>query len=179
MRRPPTPVMIEALVVHHVKEKQVRRIVVLAVVCLVLSGLTAQAAFADSPHFSEASATGPDSAGDLAVTYKLVGLGNAGTVTSTADATATATYACKKGKKFSKKTTVSGPVSASESATPVNGSVTESTTLKEPSSSLKCSKKKKQSKVLVSVSYENVSVSSAGAPKKSIEGTFTKTFYNI
>ena len=156
-----------------------RRIVVLAVVCLVVSGLTAQAAFAASPHFNEASAAGPDKAGDLAVAYKLVGLGNAGTVTTTAEANATATYACKKGKKFSKKTTVSDTVKADEAATPVSGSVTGSATLEEPKSSLKCSKAKKQRKVLVSVSYENVSVSSGGAEDKIIPGTFTKTFYNI
>jgi hypothetical protein len=70
---------------------------------------------------------------------------------------------------------VSAPVSASNSATLVNGSVEGSATLTEQSSSLKCSKKKNQRKVLVSVSYKDVSVSGEGA-EENIEGTFTKTF---
>ena len=138
-------------------------------------------AVAAEPHFVQASATGPDAAGNLAVNFKIAGLGDNQTLTITASADATAVYACQNnGGNFPsdpKKTTVSGPVSASGDFTSgKNGQITASLTLSPPATTLMCPGG--QHVVLVSVSYTNVQVSGGGdtAP---IPGTFSRTFFNI
>ena len=138
-------------------------------------------AVAAAPHFVQASATGPDAAGNLAVNFKIAGLGDNQTITVTASADATAVYACQNnGGNFPsdpKKTTVSGPVSASGDFTSgKNGQITASLTLSPPATTLMCPGG--QHVVLVSVSYTNVQVSGGGdtAP---IPGTFSRTFFNI
>lgn len=163
-----------------------RRVMVLVVACLVLSGLTAQVAFAANPHFvgTDTSATGPDSVGNLAMKYKIAGLGNAGAVTTEATADAKATWACQKkrsGKIMNRtKKQVSAPVSDSISASPdVTGSVTGDLSLERllPPKNLKCSKKKQQRKVLVDVEYQNVKLEGAGA-EHLFSGAFSKKFFN-
>jgi hypothetical protein len=148
---------------------------------LVAAVVFPAAAAADSPHFIRASASGPDTAGNLSVNFKIAGLGANETITVTASADATATYACQnKGGNFPsdpKKTAVSGPVSAAGQFTSgKNGSITGSLTLNPPTTTLNCPGGQRQ--VLVSVSYTNVQVS-GGGDTESIPGTFSRTFFTI
>lgn len=65
---------------------------VAALAAIVLCGGVALAAH---PHFTAASASGPDAAGVLSVTFQETGLGNAGEIHYEATAASvTATYAC-------------------------------------------------------------------------------------
>jgi hypothetical protein len=138
-------------------------------------------AFAANPHFIQASASGPDAAGNLSVNFKIAGLGANETITVTASANATAVYACQNnGGNFPsdpKKQTVSGPVSASGDFTSgQNGQITGSLTVSPPASTLTCPGG--QRVVLASVSYTNVAVS-GGGDTESIPGTFSRTFFIV
>jgi hypothetical protein len=144
--------------------------------------LFASTATAASPHFIRASASGPSSSGQLAVNFKIAGLGDTVTTTVTATADASALYACQNnGGNFPqdpKKQQVSGPVSASGSFTSgKNGSISGSLTLSPPASTLSCPGS--QHPVLASVSYTNVAVSSPDAGSQSIPGTFSRTFFVV
>ena len=148
----------------------------------VLLALTVAApALAANPHFIKASASGPTTAGDLKVNFKLAGLGANETVTIEASADATAVSACRNnGGNFPsdpKKTSTSGRVTASGAFTSgKNGSITGSLTLSPPATPLTCPGGQKV--ILVSVSYTNVQVS-GGGDTENISGTFAKTYYNI
>jgi hypothetical protein len=167
----------------------VRRCVMLRVkflvpflVPLLVLVLTTGAALAANPHFIRASASGPDNNGKLDVSFKIAGLGDTVTTTVTANADATAVYACRNnGGNFPsdpKKEEVAGPVSASGDFTSgKNGQITGSLTLSPPASSLDCPPGQKR--VLVSVSYTNVAVSEPNAGSESIPGTFSKVFFDI
>lgn len=139
-------------------------------------------ASAANPHFIKASASGPDAAGNLTVSFKIAGLGDTVTTTVTASANATAVYACQNnGGNFPsdpKKEEVAGPVSASGDFTSgKNGQITDSLTLEPPASTLDCPPG--QTEVLISVSYTNVQVSEPNAGTESIPGTFSRTFVDI
>jgi hypothetical protein len=115
-----------------------RRFGVGAGITLLLMAIAIPAAFADSPHFISASASGPNSAGQLTVSFKEAGLGNNQLITYLASADATATYACINGggnhPKASNKETVSGPVSATGTfSSGKNGTISQSLTLNPPS----------------------------------------------
>jgi hypothetical protein len=158
-----------------------RRLMTVLAMAVMAVGLAAGPAFADAPHFIRSSASGPDGAGNLSVSFKIAGLGDNVTITVTANADATAVYACRNnGGNFPsdpKKQDVSGPVSASGQFTSgKNGSVTGSLTLNPPASTLTCPGG--QHRVLVSVSYTNVSVS-GGGDTAAIPGTFSRTFFTI
>ena len=156
------------------------------VASLLAAALIAMLAFAavavaTNAHFIRASASGPNSSGNLVVSFKIAGLGDNETITVTTTADATAVYACRNnGGNFPsdpKKTAVSGPVSASGQFTSgQNGQITGSLTLTPPSTTLNCPNGQHQ--VLVSVSYTNVAVS-GGGDTESIPGTFSRTFFNI
>jgi hypothetical protein len=138
-------------------------------------------ALAQNDHFIRATASGPDASGNLTVSFKIAGLGSNETITVTASADGTAVYACRNnGGNFPadpKKTTVSGPVTASgEFTSGQNGQITDSLTLNPPPSTLTCPNG--QHVVLVSVTYTDVQVSSP-SDTRSIQGTFTRTFFNI
>ncbi|MCA1603921.1 MAG: hypothetical protein LC808_02700 [Actinobacteria bacterium] len=159
-----------------------RKLVLVLTAVLSAMLLAAGIASAASPHFVRASATGPNSAGDLLVNFKIAGLGDTVTTTVTASADATAVYACRNnGGNFPadpKKTEVTGPVSSSgEFTSGRNGQITGSLTLSPPESTLTCPPG--QRVVLVSVSYTNVQVSEPAAGAESIPGTFSRTFFNI
>jgi hypothetical protein len=159
-----------------------RRIGYTGLLAFVMALLFAAPAQAASVHFVRADATGPNAAGNLIVDFKIAGLGDNQTITVTASADGTAVYACQNnGGNFPsdpKKTTVSGPVSASGDFTSgKNGSITDSLTLMPPASTLTCPGG--QHVVLVSVSYTNVQVGAPGAGTVSIPGTFSRTFFNI
>jgi hypothetical protein len=158
-----------------------RKIGIIAVLSMLVVALAAVPALAQNPHFLRASASGPNAAGNLAVNFKIAGLGDNETITVTATADATAVYACQnRGGNFPsdpKKTTVSGPVSASgEFTSGQNGQVSGSLTLRPPATTLTCPSG--QRVVLASVSYTNVQVS-GGGDTASIPGTFSRTFFNI
>jgi hypothetical protein len=110
------------------------------------------------------------------------GLGDTVTTTVTANADATALYACQNnGGNFPsdpKKQQVSGPVSASGDFTSgKNGQITDSLTLSPPASTLDCPGG--QHVVLARVSYTNVSVSEPAAGTESIPGTFSRVFFDV
>jgi len=158
------------------------RITTAALAALLATVAFAAVAVAASPHFISASASGPDAAGNLAVNFKIAGLGDNQTLTVTASANATAVYACQNnGGNFPsdpKKTAVSGPVSASGDFTSgKNGQITGSLTISPPPTTLTCPGG--QHVVLVSVSYTNVAVSAPGAGTESIPGTFSRTFFDV
>lgn len=158
-----------------------RRAMFVGMTAVLAVVLTATAALADNPHFIRASASGPNASGNLAVNFKIAGLGDNVTITVTASANATAVYACQNnGGNFPsdpKKTEVSGPVSASGQFTSgKNGQITGSLTLSPPATTLSCPPG--QHRVLVSVSYTNVQVS-GGGDTASIAGTFSRTFFTI
>src|SRR6266545_2766141 len=71
------------------------RITTAALAALLATVAFAAVAVAASPHFISASASGPDAAGNLAVNFKIAGLGDNQTLTVTASANATAVYACQ------------------------------------------------------------------------------------
>ncbi|MCP1124039.1 hypothetical protein NKR74_12040 [Bacillus sp. 3103sda1] len=133
------------------------------------------------PHFNSASATGPNSDGSLDINFKFSGLGANVTITVTASASASAVYACRnKGGNFPsdpKKTDETGTVMASGDFTSgKNGSFQGLLQLDPPPSDLTCPGG--QRRVLVSVTYSNVTLT-GGGDTFHIPGTFTRTFFNI
>ncbi|MGH3333190.1 MAG: hypothetical protein ACRDPJ_17975 [Nocardioidaceae bacterium] len=159
-----------------------KRLLIVLIAVFAVLGLGTAPAVAASPHFLRASAAGPDNAGNLAVNFKIAGLGDNVTLTVTASADATAVYACQNnGGNFPsdpKKTESTGRVTASGDFTSgKNGSITGSLTLSPPPTTLSCPGG--QRRVLVSVSYTNVQVSAPGAGAESIPGTFSRIFFNI
>jgi hypothetical protein len=159
-----------------------RRLIMAALVAAVALMLAASPAFAAAAHFVRADATGPNDDGTLTVNFKIAGLGDTVTTTVTANADATALYACQNnGGNFPadpKKQEVSGPVSASGDFTSgKNGQITDSLTLSPPASTLDCPSG--QHDVLARVSYTNVSVSEPAAGTETIPGTFSRTFFDV
>jgi hypothetical protein len=137
---------------------------------------------AANPHFIRATASGPDDAGNLVVSFKIAGLGDNVTTTVTASAYATAVYACQNnGDNFPsdpKKQEVSGPVSASGNFTSgKNGQITDSLTLTPPPTTLECPPG--QNFVLVYVFYTNIQVSEPNAGTEAVPGTFSRTYFDI
>ena len=144
---------------------------------LALAG-TASAA---SPHFVRASATGPNAAGQLVVSFKEAGLGDNQLIAYVASADATATYACINGggrhPQATNKETVAGPVTASGTFTSgKNGSISQSLTLNPPGpGSFTCPSG--QRLVLADVSYTNVAITdTTNDVTESMPGTFTRVF---
>ncbi len=144
----------------------------------------AAVASAQSPHFVRASASGPNSAGQLPVSFKEAGLGDNQLITYVASADSTATYACINGggnhPKATNKETVSGPVSATGTfSSGKNGSISQTLTLNPPSAgSFSCPSG--QRLVLASVSYTNVAITdSTNSVTESIPGTFSRVFFAI
>jgi len=159
-----------------------RRLFILFGVAIAAIALLVSTAGAASPHFIRASASGPSNSGQLTVSFKIAGLGDAVTTTVTARADATAVYACRNnGGNFPsdpKKQQVSGPVSNSGQFTSgKNGSISGSLTLSPPASTLDCPNGQRE--VLASVSYTNVSISAPEAGSESIPGTFSRVFFVV
>jgi hypothetical protein len=158
-----------------------RRIALVAL--LLIAAIPAAIAYADSPNFKSATASGPAANGSLTVNFRETGLGNTPEpVNYTASANADALYACQNnGGNFPsdpKKQTVSGPVSASgEFTSGKNGSITGSLTLMPPPSTLDCPGGQRE--VLASVSYTNVAVSEPNAGTEPIPGTFSRVFFDV
>jgi hypothetical protein len=142
-------------------------------------GLTTAA----SPHFVRASASGPNTSGQLTVSFKEAGLGTNQNINYRASATATAEYVCvtKSGRcpAAANKQTSTGLVSATGTfSSGKNGQVTASLTINPPAvpSTLLCGRG--QTPKLASVSYTNVSITdTTNNESESIAGTFSRTFF--
>lgn len=157
-----------------------RRSVFLIMTMLLAALLIAAPVLAANPHFIRASASGPDDAGDLVVSFKIAGLGDTVTTIVSAGAYATATYACQNGggnfPADPKKQDEAGPVGASgEFTSGKNGQITGSLTLSPPASSLDCPNG--QEVVLACVSYSDVFVDEPNAGTEAISGVFSRTFF--
>jgi hypothetical protein len=134
-----------------------RRIAVVALV-FVAFALIAQQALAQNEHFIRASGS-LNADGSLTVSFKEAGLGTNQLIDYTLSADATATYVCVNrgggNPSAQNKTTVAGPVSASESFfSGKNGQVTASITVSPPPSDISCPPG--QSLELAEVSYTNI-----------------------
>ena len=148
---------------------------------LFLVGLLPLVAFAANPHFISASASGPNSAGNLTVSFKESGLGDNALIDYVASADGTAVYACINGgnkhPQASNKETVSGPVSATGTfSSGKNGTISQSLTLSPPSAgSFSCPAG--QRLVLAFVGYTNVAITdTTNKVTESIPGTFSRCF---
>jgi hypothetical protein len=165
-------------------EKRNRGSKLVAWLPLMLMTFTTGTALAQSPHFLSAGASGPNSDGQLTVSWKEAGLGNNALINYTASADATATYACINGggnhPKATNKATVSGPVSASGTfSSGKNGSITASLTIDPPSpGDFSCPSG--QRLVLADVSYTNVAITdTTNNISASIPGTFARVFFTF
>jgi len=149
-----------------------------AIIAILAFAGTAQA---QSPHFIRATASGPNNAGQLVVSFKEAGLGDNQLITYVASADATATYACFNNggnhPQATNKETVSGPVSATGTfSSGKNGSISQTLTLNPPSAgSFSCPPG--QRLVLASVSYTNVAITdTTNGVTEDIPGTFSRVF---
>lgn len=153
----------------------------LSLVPLLVLGFTSSVALAQSPHFISAGASGPDSSGNLAVSFKEAGLGSNTLITYSATADASATYACVnnggKHPQAANKQTFNGPVSASGTfSSGKNGSISQSLTLEPPDAgSFSCPSG--QSMVLWNVTYTNVAITdTSNGVSEAIPGTYSRNF---
>jgi hypothetical protein len=162
-----------------------RPIRVAAVLAATIATLAfAAAAQAASPHFIRASASGPNNAGQLIVSFKEAGLGDNQLITYVASADATATYACFNNggnhPQATNKETVSGPVSATGTfSSGRNGSISQTLTINPPSAgSFSCPPG--QRLVLADVSYTNVAITdTTNGVTEGIPGTFSRVFVAV
>jgi hypothetical protein len=137
-------------------------------IALVALAGTSTAVFADSPHFISASASINDS-GKLECTFKEAGLGNTITTADiTCTAQATAVYACvnlgSKHPRAANKESASGLVSQTDTFPVRNGQTTGKIIVDPPDAPAfqpDCSPP--MTVVLVSVCYNDITISGAGA----------------
>jgi hypothetical protein len=158
-----------------------KKLSILTLSMVALSGFMAITVWAASPHFLRCSASGVNSDGTLQVCFKIAGLGDNQTLDVTASATADAVYACKNNGQqcpnAANKVHVQADVSASGTFTSgKNGQITACLTVDPPPTTLTCPPG--QDLVLVSVSYTNVQVSAPGAGScQTSPGTFSANFF--
>ena len=158
-----------------------KKLSILILTMLALSGFMATNARAQNPHFLSCDVTGVNSNGTLSSDFRIAGLGSNVSITVTVTADATATYAClNRGQNCpnaANKSTVTGTVTAQGTFTSgKNGSVRGSLTVDPPAnSSLTCPGGQKL--VLVSVDYTNVTLSATGAGTCDTAGTFGANFF--
>ena len=158
-----------------------KKLSILILTMLALSGFMATTVRAQSPHFLGCSASGVNSDGSLDVSFRIAGLGSNQSLTVTASADANATYGClnhgQQCPNAANKQEVQQDVSAVGSFTSgKNGSIRASLTVDPPPATLRCPGG--QTLVLVSVSYTNVSVSAPGAGDcDTSPGTFAANFF--
>jgi hypothetical protein len=158
-----------------------KKLSILTLSMIALSGFMATTVWAASPHFINCSASGVNSDGSLNVCFKIAGLGDNQTLTVTASAHADAVYGClNRGQQCpnaANKVNVQSDVSATGTFTSgKNGQITACLTVDPPPTELTCPNG--QRLVLVSVSYTNVSVSAPGAGScETSPGTFSANFF--
>jgi hypothetical protein len=157
----------------HARGPRVSGRMIVALVALLIFGLTAQAAVAASPHFLKASAA--RSGNNLVVSFKEAGLGDNENIDYVASATATRVDSCVNGggqvPSDPKKTTTQAPVSTGGTFSVKNGSVTASLTITPPATTLSCPPG--QRATLISLTYTNVSITdTTNGISRDIPGTF-------
>jgi hypothetical protein len=158
-----------------------KKLSILTLTMIALSGFMATTVRAQNPHFLSCGASGVNSDGTLNASFRIAGLGSNQSLTVTASADATATYACmNKGQNCpnaANKVDVSGTVTAQGTFTSgKNGSIRGSLTVEPPPTSLTCPGGQKL--VLARVSYTNVSLSAPGAGAcNSSPTTFAANFF--
>jgi hypothetical protein len=152
------------------------------------AGLTmlvfAAVASATSPHFVRVSASGPNNAGQLIVSFKEAGLGDNQLIAYLASADGSATYACINGgerhPQAQNKESFTGPVEARGTfSSGRNGSISQSLTLNPPGpGSFTCPPG--QRRILADVSYTNVAITdTTNGVTESIPGTFARVFFEL
>jgi hypothetical protein len=151
---------------------------------LVLTLAFASLAQADSPHFLKASASGPNSDGQLVVSFKEAGLGDNQTIAYRASATATATYACINGgdnhPQANNKVTFTEPVTKNGSfSSGKNGTISQSLPIDPPSAgTFSCPPGQRMA--LASVKYVEVAITdTTNDVTEGIPGTFSRTFVAV
>jgi hypothetical protein len=154
------------------RHKYARRVTLLLATLAILV-LTAQAAFAASPHFISASAA--RSGDNLVVKWKEAGLGDNLNIDYVASATATRVDSCVNGgnkvPSDPKKTTTVAQTNAAGTFSVKNGSVNGSLTLTPPATTLSCPSGQKAT--LFSLSYTDVSITdTTNGITEPIPGTF-------
>jgi hypothetical protein len=158
-----------------------KRLSILTLAMIVLSGFVATYMWAENPHFLKCGASGVNPDGSLNVSFTIAGLGSNQSIDVTASAHADAVYACKNNGQqcpnAANKVNVQSDVSATGTFTSgKNGSIRASLTVDPPDTTLTCPGGQKL--VLVSVSYTNVSVSAPGANDcDPSPGTFSANFF--
>jgi hypothetical protein len=158
-----------------------KKLSILILTMLALSGFMATTVRAQNPHFLSCDVSGVNSNGTLSADFRIAGLGSNVSITVTASADSTATYAClnhgQNCPNAANKSTVTGTVTAQGIFTSgKNGSVRGSLTVNPPPTQLTCPGG--QTLVLVSVSYTNVSLSAPGAGTcNTSPGTFGANFF--
>jgi hypothetical protein len=162
-----------------------RLIRIAAALAAILAMLAFSAvASATSPHFVKASASGPNNAGQLVVSFKEAGLGDNQLIAYRASADATATYACINGggkhPQATNKESFSGPVEATGTfSSGKNGSISQSLTLNPPGpGTFTCPPG--QRRILADVSYTDVAITdTTNGVTESIPGTFSRVFFQL
>jgi len=144
----------------------------------------AATASAASPHFIRVSASGPNNAGQLTVSFKEAGLGDNQLISYVASADGSATYACINGgerhPQAQNKESFTGPVEASGTfSSGKNGTISQSLTLNPPGpGDFTCPPG--QRRVLADVSYTNVAITdTTNNVTESIPGTFSRVFLEL
>jgi hypothetical protein len=155
-------------------------------VLLFIAAMSVGVVLADSPHFISASdaLSNTENLGDLVVSFKEAGLGTNASISYTAAADGTATYACINGggnhPAASNKETVSGPITANgQFSSGKNGTISQSLTIEEPSpGTFSCPGG--QTFVLADVSFKNVSITdTTNGVTESNLGDLSRVFCDI
>jgi hypothetical protein len=164
------------------KTLRVLGVLVAATAALVATLVFAAPAFADNPHFVNASAA-INNTGSLVVSWKEAGLGDNQQIDYEASADANGFYACINGgnkhPQAANKEAFEGPVSGSGTfSSGKNGQITASLTVAPPPTTLDCPNG--QRLVLACVRYTNVSLTdTTNDIIADIPGTVSRTFFAI
>lgn len=154
-----------------------KRIFIVIVAVLAALSFMVTPTFAAHPHFTLATATGPDDAAALAVHFQEAGLGNTASTTYVASADVSVTDACVDAAGvITVATIVNTPVSATLTS-PDNGQNTRTLTLVPPVPKIVC--KATETAVIANITYSNVTVAdTTNGITQSIPGTFNRVFFS-
>ena len=160
-----------------------RRGLLLTLAIVITLGWGLHPALAQSPHFAQAAASGPDESGVLTVNFRLVGLAATGAANVVAVSEGTAIYACGS----SDGTLPPDPTVQEHSETLVGsgdftgrskGQLTGSLSLMPPPATLDCPSDLVV--LLASVTYTGVTViESASGSERAVPGTFSRMYVAI
>jgi hypothetical protein len=141
-----------------------------------------QFASAGSPRFTAASATGPNSVGQLAIAFQMAGVGAKASNLITANAAGRAVWACRFGTQefdgFPAPQIVVVPVSSTSAAAMSRGQISGSLALSTPGNSLDCAAGHHRP-VLVSTEFTSAEVTHPDAQPLAIPGTFAQTYHTL